>query len=192
MPLKNFELLNHPIRMRIFQSLYHVEMSVQQLTEYLKEVPQSSVYRHVRLLSEAGLLKITSTRQVNGIEERFYMSVKDFIDPREIEKPFGKQNFADFVSLYATIAAQDLGQYISSHEATDIKNIASRDHFFYATEEEFIAIREKIYQILREAEEKRSQPDGKLWRFFVIAHPVDSEASQSPPQGPEDHEGHSD
>lgn len=53
MPLKNFELLNHPIRMRIFQALYHVEMSVQQLTEYLQNVPQSTVYRHVRLMSEA-------------------------------------------------------------------------------------------------------------------------------------------
>ncbi len=184
MPLKNFELLNHPIRMRIFQSLYHREMSVQQLTEYLQEVPQSSVYRHVRMLNEAGLLKITSTRQVNGIEERFYMAVNDFIDRREIEKPYGRQNFADFVSLYGTVAAQDLGHYISSHEANDIKNIASRDHFFYATEEEFIAIREKIYQILKEAEEKRSQSDGKLWRFFVIAHPIDSEASQSPPESP--------
>ncbi len=191
MPLKNFELLNHPIRMRIFQALYHVEMSVQQLTEYLQNVPQSTVYRHVRLMSEAGLLKITSTRHINGIEERFYMAVKDVVEASEIEKPAGKQKFADFVSLYGTVAAQDLGRYISSHEETEIENTVSRDHIFYATQEEFIAIREKIYQILREAVEKRSQPEGKLWRFFVIAHPLESEASQSPPPVVDDQDGHS-
>lgn len=181
MPLKNFELLNHPIRMRIFQALYHVEMNVQQLTEYLQEVPQSTVYRHVRLMSEAGLLKVTSTRHINGIEERFYMAVKDLIDPAEIEQPGGVQKFADFISIYGTLVAQDLGQYIASHDPRDIENTVSRDHIFYATEEEFIAIRDKIYQILREAVEKRNQPAGKLWRFFIAAHPLEDQTPQSPP-----------
>jgi DNA-binding IclR family transcriptional regulator len=48
-------------------------MSVKELAEALHE-PQTKLYRHVRMLESAGLIKVAATRLVSGIAEQRYQA----------------------------------------------------------------------------------------------------------------------
>lgn len=175
MPLKNFAIVNHPARMRIFQALHAEELSINQLARRLPDIPRPSLYRHIHQMVEAGVIQVTRTRLVNGIEERFYTAVSELIDPADIDRPGGLEEFADHVQLYGNGVVQELTRYIVSSQPPHDRNIAARDHAFYATEQEFVQAREAIYQLLKDLEAIPPAPGRRKYRLFIMAHPVSAE-----------------
>lgn len=172
MKFKNFAIVNHPVRMRIFQALNEVELSINQLAQRLPDVPRPTIYRHIHQMLDAGVIEVARTRLVNGIEERFYIAARGLIDPADIEKPGGLQDFVDHVRLYGCGVAQELGRYVLEHGRPDLNNIAARDHVFYATEEEFLQAREAIYTILKALEAQPPAEGRTKRRMFIMGHPL--------------------
>lgn len=66
-------LLLHPVRLRIIQSfLGDRVLTTAQLAEELNDVPTGSLYRHVALLTKAGVLQVVAERRVRAVVERSY------------------------------------------------------------------------------------------------------------------------
>src|SRR5262247_3794318 len=63
--------LGHPVRNTILGLLHERAATVTELAAAL-ERPKSTVAHHVKVLAEAGLVRIVRTRRVRAIEERFY------------------------------------------------------------------------------------------------------------------------
>jgi DNA-binding transcriptional ArsR family regulator len=63
--------LSHPLRTSILQLLHERAATVGELAAAV-ERPKSTVAHHVKVLLEAGLLRVVRTRRVRAIEERFY------------------------------------------------------------------------------------------------------------------------
>jgi DNA-binding transcriptional ArsR family regulator len=63
--------LGHPLRTTILGLLHERAATVTELAVAV-ERPKSTVAHHVKVLTEAGLLQVVSTRRVRAIEERFY------------------------------------------------------------------------------------------------------------------------
>ncbi|MFQ3633626.1 helix-turn-helix domain-containing protein [Roseiflexus sp.] len=183
MPVRNFDVVNHPIRMRIFQLLHNVHLSINQLAGLLPDVPRPSLYRHVRKLVEAGVIYVAAVRMVHGIEERFYTSVEGLIDLEEVYQPGGLEKFAEHVRIYGSVVAQDLARYVHACGTPDLANIAARDHVFYATEEEFVRVRETIYEMLRALEQQPPAPGRTQRRMVVMAHPLLTSLVKDEPGG---------
>jgi DNA-binding transcriptional ArsR family regulator len=61
----------HPLRALILDLVLERAMTVTELAARVRK-PRGSVAHHVDVLVDAGLLKVTSTRRVRAIEERFY------------------------------------------------------------------------------------------------------------------------
>lgn len=171
MALRNFEVINHPVRMRLYQLLHRNQLSITQLAQLLPDVPQSSIYRHIHRMLEAGVIRVADTRWVKGILERFYTATSELIDPQELYQPGGLEKFADHVCLYGSVVAQELARYILEQGKPDLENIAVRDHIFYASEEEFIQAREAIYALLQRLEQNPPAPGRVARRLFVMGHP---------------------
>jgi DNA-binding transcriptional ArsR family regulator len=69
----NADLLLHPVRLRILKLfLGERALTTSQLAEELGDVPTGSLYRHVAILTKAGVLQVVAERQVHGIVERTY------------------------------------------------------------------------------------------------------------------------
>lgn len=67
------DLLLHPVRLRIVKEfLGGRALTTAQLAKELADVPVGSLYRHVALLTRAGVLEVSSERQVRGAVERTY------------------------------------------------------------------------------------------------------------------------
>lgn len=67
------ELLLHPVRLRIIHALSGGRLrTAGQLCDRMLDVPRTSVYRHLGLLTEGGMLEIGDERRVRGAMERSY------------------------------------------------------------------------------------------------------------------------
>ena len=63
--------IGHPLRTTILGLLHERAATVSELAVAV-ERPKSTVAHHVKVLAEAGLVRVVRTRQVRAIEERFY------------------------------------------------------------------------------------------------------------------------
>src|SRR3954470_6282729 len=63
--------IGHSLRTSILQLLHERAATVGELAAAV-ERPKSTVAHHVKVLLEAGLLRVVRTRRVRAIEERFY------------------------------------------------------------------------------------------------------------------------
>jgi DNA-binding transcriptional ArsR family regulator len=63
--------LGHPLRNTILGLLHERAATVTELATAL-ERPKSTVAHHVKVLAEAGLVRVVRTRRVRAIDERFY------------------------------------------------------------------------------------------------------------------------
>lgn len=67
------ELLLHPVRLRIIHALSGGRSrTAGELCDRMPDVPRTSVYRHLGLLTEGGMLEIGDERRVRGAVERSY------------------------------------------------------------------------------------------------------------------------
>jgi DNA-binding transcriptional ArsR family regulator len=66
-------LLIHPVRLRIVFAMYGGQTrTTADLCARLPDVPKTTVYRHVGMLAEAGVLEVASEERVHGAVERHY------------------------------------------------------------------------------------------------------------------------
>ncbi|NUT51581.1 MAG: helix-turn-helix domain-containing protein [Saccharothrix sp.] len=82
--MDTLELLLHPVRLRIVWALSGDQVrTTTDLCEQLTDVPKTTVYRHVGLLADAGLLEVVDERKVRGVVERHYRLRREqaVIDP---------------------------------------------------------------------------------------------------------------
>ena len=63
--------LGHPLRNTILGLLHERAATVSELADALGR-PKSTVAHHVKVLKDAGLVRVVRTRRVRAIEERFY------------------------------------------------------------------------------------------------------------------------
>src|SRR6202451_3828398 len=67
------DLLLHPVRLRIVKAfLGDRALTTVQLAAELDDVPAGSLYRHIALLTKAGVLQVVAERRVRGAVERTY------------------------------------------------------------------------------------------------------------------------
>src|SRR5512132_3192187 len=71
--MDTLELLLHPVRVRIVHAMSggHTR-TTSELCARLPDVSKATVYRHVSLLAEAGLLEVAGEQRVHGAVERRY------------------------------------------------------------------------------------------------------------------------
>jgi DNA-binding transcriptional ArsR family regulator len=73
MSVDTFELLVHPVRLRIVHALSGGDpLTTAQLCARLPDVSQATVYRHVSVLTDAGVLAVDGEHRVRGAVERSY------------------------------------------------------------------------------------------------------------------------
>lgn len=72
------DLLLHPVRLRIVQAfLGDRTLTTADLRAELADVPVATLYRHVGVLAEAGVLAVVAERKVRGAAERSYRLVTE-------------------------------------------------------------------------------------------------------------------
>jgi Helix-turn-helix domain len=109
------DLLLHPVRLRIVKAfLGDRALTTSQLAAELDDVPAGSLYRHIALLTKAGVLQVVAERRVRGAVERTYTLrlLAAQIQPGEVEAMTLDDHVQAFMAYVAGLLA-DFDRYLA-------------------------------------------------------------------------------
>jgi DNA-binding transcriptional ArsR family regulator len=134
------DVLLHPVRLRIVKAfLGDRALTTGQLAAELDDVPAASLYRHVGVLTRAGILQVVAERRVRGAVERTY-AMRMFaaqIQPREARAMTLDEHAQAFVAYIAGLLG-DFDRYLASEPEDPARDGASyRIAAMWLTDEEF-------------------------------------------------------
>jgi hypothetical protein len=164
------ELLLHPVRWRIVQAFLGDRMlTTADLRAELSDVPVASLYRHVGLLADAGVLTVAGERKVRGTAERSYRldlaaASLGAADAATMSADDHRRAFRTFV---AALLAHFDRYLVRAGDRPDLARdrIGYRQAAVWVTDEEFDALVADLAAVLRPRIEQ--QPDGERRRRIV-------------------------
>jgi len=164
------DLILHPLRLRIIETLVNSEpLTPQEMLKRLPGVAQATLYRHLKLLTDAGITSITGERPVRGVVERTY-TVGETIgqSPTEILSAGREDQFRYFARFVAVLLGQ-YGEYLS-REKFDLlaDGVGYRQAPIYATDEEFKDLIGKLAAVLMEAYQRPREGRKRRWVTTII------------------------
>ncbi|MFD9702092.1 helix-turn-helix domain-containing protein [Lentzea sp. NPDC059081] len=117
--MASLDLLLHPVRLRIVQALLDGHPSTTtQLRQRLPEIAPATMYRHVAVLAEAGVLEVLDEKRVRGIMERTYRLCWDRaqLDGADRAAMTPEDHLRAFTAFTGSLLA-DFGQYVERDSA---------------------------------------------------------------------------
>ncbi|WP_413309705.1 helix-turn-helix domain-containing protein [Bacillus sp. 1P10SD] len=134
------DVILHPVRMRIIQSLINQQLTAQQIKDLLSDIPQASLYRHIKKLVEAELIHIINEIPNRGTVEKVY----SINDPNKMTlgiEEFNKLSKDEHMGLFIKFMANLMGEYdrYLKQEKIDlaVDGVSFRQTSVYLTDEEF-------------------------------------------------------
>lgn len=110
---RSAEVLLHPVRMRIVQSVAGRRRTAAEIAEDLGDVPQATLYRQIGALSDAGVLAVSETRAVRGATERIYVLAEGMgrVTPEEVAAA-GPDDHLRWFTVFAAGLIGDFARYL--------------------------------------------------------------------------------
>lgn len=112
------DLLLHPVRLRIVQAfLGDRALTTSRLRDELPDVPPASLYRHVALLVDAGVLSVVAERRVRGAVERTYVLrvAAASVNLDEVER-MSREDHRQALMAFVAGVLGDFDRYLSRDE----------------------------------------------------------------------------
>ena len=96
------EVVMNPVRQRIFQYfLLHETGTVKELKKALPDVPNASLYRHIKILADHSILMVVEENRIRGTVESVYKLNKDAL---AVEDESGNAVQMSLLSICASFA----------------------------------------------------------------------------------------
>ncbi|MEU3647339.1 helix-turn-helix domain-containing protein [Lentzea sp. NPDC034063] len=141
------DLLLHPVRMRILQALFETDpLTTAQLRERLPDIAPATMYRHIAVLAEGGVLEVADERRVRGTVERSYRVRKEEASVDQDAR--AAMTREDHLRSYSTFAASLMGDFdrYLAHDGADphADGVLYQQAAVWLTDEEFAAMNAEI------------------------------------------------
>jgi DNA-binding transcriptional ArsR family regulator len=167
------DIILHPARMRIIQYLINQQLTSLQLKELLPDIPQASLYRHIKKLVEAEIIHIVDELPNRGTVEKVY-SIHDpnnsTIGPEELKR-FSKD---EHMSLFIKFMANLMGEYerYLNQDTIDLASdgVSFRQTSLYLNEEELTEFMKElvnVYSKFTQNEPKKGRRRRTLATFII-------------------------
>ena len=169
------DLLLHPIRLRIVQTLAGAQLTPLQLKERLGDVPQATLYRHLNQLADGGLLEVVEERRVRGTVERTYGVVTSAValSDQDLASATPEDHFRYFATFVGTLLA-DFAAYLDSGDPTlGADRVGYRQVPLWLTDDEFDGLVETMSSAVEEHIGNESAPGRRRRLLTTIVMPDD-------------------
>jgi len=165
------DLLLHPVRLRIVQAfLGDRTLTTADLRSELPDVPAATLYRHVGVLAEAGVLTVVGERRVRGAAERTYRLATGAasVGPGEAAAMSVDQHRRAFATFVAALLA-DFDRYADAATGSTLDPAADgvgyRQLALWLDDDEFTGLVTELRAVL--AARLTLGPDGARRRRIV-------------------------
>ncbi|MFF0307037.1 helix-turn-helix domain-containing protein [Streptosporangium sp. NPDC004379] len=141
------ELLAHPVRLRVVHAMSGGRiLTTAQLCDRMPDVSKATVYRHVGLLAEHGLLEVAGEQRVRGAVERRYRLHRErvVVDAGTAASLSPEDHRRVFAAAMATLIAE-FGAYLDREGADPAADLVGyRQHAIWLGEEERAELIEEL------------------------------------------------
>ena len=140
MKQSSFEILLNPVRMGIIQNLIgDRRLSTQQISELLPEVPKATLYRHLKILLDAGYILVVSENPVRGTLEKIYsMNAESMKEVNKEAAALTKEGHKRYFFTYMVGLMAELESYLEKDDIDIIKDgLSYTQGKYYMTDEEY-------------------------------------------------------
>ena len=173
--MDTLELLLHPVRMRILHAMSGgVTRTTSEMLARLPDVSKATVYRHVSLLAEAGVLEVVSEQRVHGAVERRYRLYRPraVIDPDAAASMTIEEHRHGFAAAMAALVAEFNTYLNQGHADPTADKVGYRQIPLWLSQEERAELVSQIYTILVSHMDNQPGPDRSLHLLSPILFPI--------------------
>lgn len=169
--MNKLDVLLHPVRMRIIQTMMpNEELTVQDMAEKLHDVAPATLYRQVKKLVEAGVIEVREQQQVRGTVEKRYGLAKEAFhaSPQDLQN-LSKDEHMRYFTAFTAFLQSVYGRYLSSSQIDLEKDgVGYRYASVYLSDDEFQEWLHDYRALMAKAMEKTNQPQRKK-RYIAYA-----------------------
>jgi DNA-binding transcriptional ArsR family regulator len=113
--VSKIDLLLHPVRMRIVLALAGRQRTPAQIAAAIADVPQTTLYRHLKELLEGGIVTITAERPVRGTVEKVYTLIEGAgrLSREDVASIGGEEHLRYFMVFLSSLLG-DFARYLQT------------------------------------------------------------------------------
>jgi DNA-binding transcriptional ArsR family regulator len=151
-------------RLRIVQHLAtHAQAAAAEIRQALADIPQTTLYRHLKLLEESGILTVVQENRIRGTVEKVYAL--------NVQK-LGELPPGETISMMLLSLVSDFGRYFAEEANDPMKDILFlRTVMMYMTDEEFVEMLTEIGAAITKRLDFQPGEGRKLRRLTTISSP---------------------
>lgn len=171
------DLIIHPVRLSLLQILTNACLTTSEISDALPSFPKSSIYRHLKILLNEGMVEIIETRPVKGTLEKVYrLAQPAALDKNDLQGTT-KQ---DYMRMFTTFAASMLRGFSDFLDSTGDEQLTNEIFgctatTFYATTQEMEQFSNELNKILDPLKQNSPSPVRQQQMFSIITFPVKKE-----------------
>jgi DNA-binding transcriptional ArsR family regulator len=167
------DLLLHPVRLRIILATVGRQVTAQQLAAELPDIPQATLYRHINLLADAGILCVVKEQRVRNATEKTYalphqdlmLTVEDLEDAEP----------EDYIRLFTQSLGLQLGYYARYIQQGDVDfardNVLFQMFPAYLSELEMKELGQAIQAVLLPFVKNKPSPERRRYILGLTSLP---------------------
>jgi DNA-binding transcriptional ArsR family regulator len=183
MELKKSDQILHPVRLQILLALGRNALTTQEIADRLPDVPKSSIYRHLKVLLDGGIIQVAATHPVKGIEEKVYtMPAPAHVGPDDLASVSADEHLRYFTT-YVTALLQQFAAYLASTPAPDLlaDRVGYSETHLYATDEEMDTFLRRLGELAAPLLQNPPGAGRRPRKLAIIMHPLpDADGVETP------------
>ena len=170
------ELLGHPVRLRVVHALRGGrELTTSELGERIQDVSKATLYRHVELLAEGGILEVAEERRVRGaVERRFRLrQERASISAEQVEQLTVDDHRRGFAAAMAALVAE-FNAYLDHEDADPVGDLVGyRQHGVWLSRDELEQLIEGMRAAILPVLTNEATAERKRYLLSPILFPVE-------------------
>jgi DNA-binding transcriptional ArsR family regulator len=182
MSMTVLDLLLHPVRLRIVNAMSGGRtLTTAQLGARLREIPQATLYRHVGILVDGGILEVDGEVQVRGtVERRYRLSQERARITADMAKSMSlDQHRFGFASAMATLIAE-FNAYLEQEGANPYADsVGYRQFTLWLTDAECAALVEEVSAALISRFENEPSAERRPYLASTILFPTEPRTTRA-------------
>jgi len=177
MEQKVMDCFTHPIKCKLLLELYSAgKATAKQLAEIYNDIPQATLYRYLKRMTNDGILKVVEENQVRGTLEKTYAVAIDLDSSGQ--ELFGENAGDAYMQMFMQYVFGFMKQFQEYCKKPDINILKDQSSFtlapIYANDEELASAMAEYAKIIQPLYKNQPMPDRKLRTLGLIISPPEN------------------
>lgn len=174
---KAMECFTNPVKSRLLLEIHtQGQTTAKRLTEIYSDIPQATLYRHLKKMTNDGILEVVKETQVRGTVERTYALSTSL--NKNIQNLLTDNPGTVYMQMFLQYMMGFAKQFYRRCQSADLDIQSETSGFsvapLYLTDQELLDLTAKISEVVSNAQNNKPSPTRKLRNIGIIISPEET------------------